>query len=85
MRNLRQDLTYRELTEAIDRAGGVGCEEIPEIFWPEDYADPETRAVAIRTAKKICAACPVRLQCFAYAVERNERWGIWAGTLPHER
>jgi hypothetical protein len=25
------------------------------------------------------------LECFAYAVERNERWGIWAGTLPHER
>ena len=85
MANLRQDLTYRELTEAIDRVGGVGCESIPEIFWPEDYSDPETRQVAIKTAKRICAACPVKAECFTYAVERGERYGIWAGTLPHER
>jgi WhiB family redox-sensing transcriptional regulator len=85
MANLRQAQAYRELTHAIDQAGGVACEEIPEIFFPEDYADPETRSVAIKTAKTMCAGCPVKIPCFAYAVEHNERWGIWAGTLPHER
>jgi WhiB family redox-sensing transcriptional regulator len=85
MVNPRQDLTYRTLTEAIDEVGSVACQEIPEIFFPEDYPDPGTRAVAIKTAKAMCAACPVKAECFTYAVERNERYGIWAGTLPHER
>jgi WhiB family redox-sensing transcriptional regulator len=85
MVNLRQNQGYLELTHAIEQAGGVACEEIPGIFFPEDYPDPETRHIAIKTAKALCAACPVKTECFTYAVERGERYGIWAGTLPHER
>jgi WhiB family transcriptional regulator, redox-sensing transcriptional regulator len=85
MANLRQEHAYQELADGIQAAGGVPCEEIPEIFWPEDYSDPHTRQVAIKTAKALCSSCPVKMQCFTYAIENEERWGIWAGTLPHER
>jgi WhiB family transcriptional regulator, redox-sensing transcriptional regulator len=85
MSNLRQEHAYQELADAIRAAGGVPCEEIPEIFWPEDYSDPGTRQVAIKTAKALCASCPVKTECFTYAIENEERYGIWAGTLPHER
>jgi WhiB family redox-sensing transcriptional regulator len=36
-------------------------------------------------AKKVCRDCPVRLQCLAYALQSNERWGIWGGLSTEER
>lgn len=85
MSNPRHETPYREFTRLIDAAGGVPCEEIPAIFFPEDYADKETRQYAIATAKKMCGTCPLQPECFSYAVEAQEPYGIWAGTLPSER
>jgi len=85
MSNHRQTRSYAELSEAIERNGGVECEQIPDIFFPEDYPDKHTRDYAIQTAKAVCGRCPVKLQCFAYALEAREPYGIWAGTLPSER
>jgi WhiB family redox-sensing transcriptional regulator len=36
------------------------------------------------TAKAICVACPVRLQCLQQGLE-NEEYGIWGGTTELER
>jgi WhiB family redox-sensing transcriptional regulator len=41
-------------------------------------------------AKRICAACPVRVQCLDYALAGADTWsgiatGIWGGTTPRER
>jgi WhiB family transcriptional regulator, redox-sensing transcriptional regulator len=50
----------------------------PEAFFPAgDDAAAEARA--------ICAACPVRGQCLAYAVTADERFGIWGGLDPRQR
>ena len=38
-----------------------------------------------RAAKLICHACPVRLDCLAYAMSSDERWGVWGGTTASER
>ena len=77
--------SYRDLNAAIVKIGGVPCEDIPDIFFPEDFPDKQTREYAIRTAKALCKKCPLLIQCFAYAIEAQEPYGIWAGTLPHER
>jgi len=42
------------------------------------------------TARRICGACPVRLQCLDYAPAGADTWGgittgIWGGTTPCER
>jgi WhiB family redox-sensing transcriptional regulator len=37
------------------------------------------------TAKAICETCPVRLTCLAFALERNERFGVWGGLTEKER
>lgn len=83
MGNHRQ--TYRDFSQAIEDNGGAPCQDIPDIFFPEDFPDKQTREYAIRVAKALCDECPLKTQCFAYAIENDERWGIWAGTLPHER
>lgn len=39
-------------------------------------------------AKRLCARCPARPECLAYALSRQliRPWdGIWAGTSPKER
>jgi len=50
----------------------------PEMFFPstDDAAVP---------AKLICDTCPVRLACLAFALERNERFGVWGGLTERER
>jgi hypothetical protein len=77
--------TYRAFSDAIERNGGAPCQDIPEIFFPEDFPEKQTREYAIRVAKALCNDCPLKVQCFAYAIEAQEPYGIWAGTLPHER
>jgi WhiB family transcriptional regulator, redox-sensing transcriptional regulator len=36
-------------------------------------------------AKKVCAECPVRIDCLTYALQNDIRQGIWGGTSPNER
>ena len=50
----------------------------PEIFFPP-VGDPATEA------RRICASCPVRGQCLAYAVTADEPFGIWGGSGLRER
>jgi len=77
--------SYRELSDLIEQTGDVPCQDIPDIFFPEDFPEKQTREYAIRVAKALCNDCPLKVQCFAYAIEAQEPYGIWAGTLPHER
>lgn len=63
------------MTGAACRAPGID----PGVFFPgrgEDYA----------RAKAICATCPVRAQCLAYAMAPpREKFGVWGGLSERER
>lgn len=50
----------------------------PEAFFPE-------KGGSTREAKRICAACPVRDECLQYALDNDERFGIWGGLSERER
>ncbi|WP_022881575.1 WhiB family transcriptional regulator [Gryllotalpicola ginsengisoli] len=50
----------------------------PEAFFPE-------KGGSTRDAKKICASCEVRAQCLEYALQNDERFGIWGGLSERER
>lgn len=52
----------------------------PDLFFP----DSKAASGAIPEAKKICAACPVAAQCLAYAVRKNEQFGVWGGMSTQE-
>jgi WhiB family transcriptional regulator, redox-sensing transcriptional regulator len=57
----------------------------PEIFYP---VDDRPDALAVRTAKQVCAGCPVRKVCLADVMAWEDparRWGITAGLTPAER
>ena len=50
----------------------------PEAFFPE-------KGGSTRDAKKVCGSCAVRAQCLGYALENDERFGIWGGLSERER
>jgi WhiB family redox-sensing transcriptional regulator len=50
----------------------------PEAFFPE-------KGGSTRAAKAICRGCDVAQQCLAYALDNDERYGIWGGLSERER
>ncbi|WP_460607259.1 WhiB family transcriptional regulator [Jatrophihabitans fulvus] len=50
----------------------------PEAFFPE-------KGGSTREAKKICTGCEVRSECLEYALQHDERFGIWGGLSERER
>jgi len=79
------DTKYFALLKVIHASGGVPCEPYPQVMYPEDIPDPQLRAVTTKAAKALCQSCPIIEDCFTYAIETNQRYGVWGGTLPHER
>lgn len=58
-------------------AEGLCAQTDPELWFPE-------RGGSNREAKDICAKCPVRDLCLAYALEHSEV-GVWGGTSDAQR
>ncbi|MER7081466.1 MULTISPECIES: WhiB family transcriptional regulator [Saccharopolyspora] len=50
----------------------------PEAFFPE-------KGGSTREAKRICQGCEVRSECLEYALQHDERFGIWGGLSERER
>jgi WhiB family redox-sensing transcriptional regulator len=64
-------------------AGGACRQADPELFFPaSSVTSPGPRQVEL--AKAVCASCPVRAACLAYATETRPE-GIWGGTTQAER
>lgn len=75
-----------KLYRAINKVGGVVCEQVPTIFYPEDsYGVDGTYWAERKLALKICSACPVQKLCADYAMTAREPYGIWGGTVPTDR
>ena len=50
----------------------------PEAFFPE-------KGGSTREAKRVCVTCDVRSTCLDYALQHDERFGIWGGLSERER
>ncbi|MDQ5841333.1 MAG: WhiB family transcriptional regulator [Chloroflexota bacterium] len=65
-----------DLNQQAGRANvDIPCLEYDAALWfAESPADVED-------AKTLCGACPVRTECRAGALAREEPWGVWGGEL----
>lgn len=57
---------------------GLCAEVAGDLFFPE-------KGGSTREAKRVCRACEVRAECLDYALENDERFGIWGGMSERER
>jgi WhiB family redox-sensing transcriptional regulator len=62
--------------EWMDR--GICHQTDPEAFFPE-------KGGSTREAKSVCATCPVAAECLDYALDNDERFGIWGGLSERDR
>ncbi len=49
-----------------------------------DFFFPEPGS-SVREAKRICGLCPIRSACLEYALDNDERFGVWGGLSEKER
>jgi hypothetical protein len=70
-------------------AADPACMLDPELFTgptgieADDEPDDE-RAARLDAARAICAECPVRLECLAYALRTRPTAAMWAGLTAEE-
>ena len=50
----------------------------PDLFFPD-------KGGSVRTPKTVCARCPVRAECLAFALKNDLRFGVWGGLSEGER
>lgn len=75
------ELTLDELFGAVEQEWqeqALCAQTDPEAFFPE-------KGGSTREAKRICQACAVRDECLEFALEHDERFGIWGGLSERER
>ena len=95
MEDFASDATLRDATGSVDSLALT----LDELFgfveqeWQEQalcaQTDPEAffpeKGGSTREAKRICQACAVRDECLEYALEHDERFGIWGELSERER
>jgi WhiB family redox-sensing transcriptional regulator len=50
----------------------------PAVFFPSD-------GVGVDSARRVCAACPVKEPCLEYALAERIDHGVWGGASERER
>ncbi len=77
----------------VHDAFGIGADETAEPTWQDRalcaQTDPEAffpeKGGSTREAKRVCRSCEVRTECLEYALQHDERFGIWGGLSERER
>ncbi|MET9443838.1 WhiB family transcriptional regulator [Streptomyces sp. NPDC006610] len=64
--------------DAAWRAQALCAQTGADFFFPEPGS-------SVREAKRICALCEMRPACLEYALENDERFGVWGGLSEKER
>lgn len=57
--------------------------EEPELFFPPGTPAPDLER--LRRAKSVCQRCPVTSECLAWALQTDQRAGVWGGLSEDER
>jgi hypothetical protein len=76
-----------EVTAALPTGlPGAECAFDPELHTgPRDAIEsPQERAAREDVAKEVCAGCPARTVCEAYALRNRPKRGVWAGRTAAE-
>jgi WhiB family transcriptional regulator, redox-sensing transcriptional regulator len=74
---------WRWITGGNWRSAAACLAAEPELFFPVSDSGKGLEQAA--RAKAICASCPVRDDCLAFAVRTRQPHGIWGGMTPGER
>jgi WhiB family redox-sensing transcriptional regulator len=67
------------MTEWMEHAA---CVDVgPGLFYPRG----DSGSTEYEDARRVCGSCPVQGECLEYALEVDDRHGMWGGLTPNER
>jgi len=75
---VRRDIDAVEENTLAWQTDALCSQTDPEAFFPE-------KGGSTRDAKRICTSCDVKTECLEYALQNDERFGIWGGLSERER
>lgn len=62
----------------------AACKGLSRLFFPTPAERPQARERREATARQVCSACTVRVQCRLFARDQHE-YGFWGGESEDER
>ena len=81
----------RRLATEVGPADGMGWHVrgacgpgVVELFFPAVAENASVKARRDARAKAVCAACPVRWECWEHALVHPEHFGVWGGLNERE-
>jgi hypothetical protein len=77
--NPKQDTLQARALPPIAAHPDIGCAEAdPEIFFPPPGGSPEL-------ARAYCRRCPYTAECAQFALDTDQRFGVWGATTAAQR
>src|SRR3954447_4949109 len=68
-------LALAPLDVTVELEANLPCRKFDPDLW---FSDAPAQ---LELAKSLCGDCPLRVECLAGAVERQEPWGVWGGEI----
>jgi WhiB family redox-sensing transcriptional regulator len=68
-------LALAPLDTHVELGADLPCRKFDPDLWFSDAP------AELELAKSLCGDCPLRVECLAGAVEREEPWGVWGGEI----
>ena len=80
-------MSLADIETQLDWQEDAACREYDNIlFFGDDQGEPEFEKQAREArAKAVCHRCPVAEPCLEFAIETNQKYGIWGGMTDKER
>lgn len=76
----------RALVTPMPWEGDAACKGVPsDVFFPHTNSDHPQGLAAYNQARLMCGECTVQEECLEWALENDERFGMWGGLSPTER
>lgn len=73
-------MNWREFAACVD----LSPEEILMFFGDEENEEQESYQ-QYRHVQRVCYQCPVQIECLRYALENDQKLGVWGGLTESQR
>ncbi len=79
-------MAVADVVEELEWQEEAACNSYPNVvFFGEEGESELERQARERRAKAVCRQCPVLESCLEFAMETNQKYGIWGGLTDKER
>jgi WhiB family redox-sensing transcriptional regulator len=81
-----EQMSLADTDDRLDWQEDAACRAYDNVVFFGDEGESELEKQARESrAKVVCRSCPVQEACLEFAMETNQKYGIWGGLTDKER